>query len=175
MSPRVTPIKKEPFVQRSVKPAAAVFLTAAVSTAVYSMSQDIDVPWLRALAVNISGPLAFASIGFGALLVYPMAFFRGAGAGERILASLFTPLVWVIQEIIREMKSMSLLIWNSGEPMRIRQMYRKSRTPSRINGMGIRPAAVRMSQSRPIREPTLRPPLRPGGPGIIRLNWEIPR
>ena len=101
MSPRVTPIKKEPFVQRSVKPAAAVFLTAAVSTAVYSMSQDIDVPWLRALVVNISGPLAFASIGFGALLVYPMAFFRGAGAGERIRASLFTPLVWVIQEIIR--------------------------------------------------------------------------
>jgi hypothetical protein len=41
------------------------------------------------------------SIGFGPLYAYPSAFFRGASAPERVLASLVTPVAWDVKEVLR--------------------------------------------------------------------------
>jgi hypothetical protein len=94
-------MERTPFVERAVKPVAVVFLTTAVSMALYTLSPQITDSWLRSVVVHVSGPLVFAGIGFGALLVYPLAYFRGAGVLERVAASLFTPGVWVAKEIGR--------------------------------------------------------------------------
>jgi hypothetical protein len=72
-----------------------------VSLLAYRFSGRIPHPSLHSAVAHVSAVLLFLSIGFGALLVYPLAYFRGATPGERILASLFTPLLWTLKEIIR--------------------------------------------------------------------------
>jgi len=68
---------------------------------IHSGSWKIQDDGLRHWVAFAAGILLFVSIGHGALLVYPMAFFRGATVGERIVACLITPFLWNIKEIIR--------------------------------------------------------------------------
>ncbi len=63
---------------------------------------------LRPVITTLSSWLLFISIGFGTLYIYPTAFFRGAGAGERIIACLVTPVVWNIKEMVRVSEVFSL-------------------------------------------------------------------
>lgn len=94
-------MQKESFLKRFVMPVAVVFLTMVFAGGIYKNSWLISHDGLRhAVAAIIAVPFFF-SIGFGALVVYPLSFFKGASAGERIIASLVTPFLWNIKEMIR--------------------------------------------------------------------------
>ena len=87
--------------RRLVVPVAIVFFTMVISLWIYSQSWKIENDTLNNSIAFISGIILFASIGFGACVIYPIIFFRGGSIGERIFASLFTPVVWNIKEMIR--------------------------------------------------------------------------
>jgi len=94
-------IKKAPFMKRFVYPTSIVLITWIVSTFVYWNSSKVGSAGLHYLLADASGILMFLSIGFGSILIYPMAYFRGASTAERIAASLVTPIIWIIKEEIR--------------------------------------------------------------------------
>ncbi len=73
----------------------------AASAILYDQSWRIDNDAVHQWTAYLAGIVLFLSIGFGPLYVYPRAFFRGASLAERVLASLATPVVWNIKEIIR--------------------------------------------------------------------------
>jgi hypothetical protein len=93
--------KRISFFHRAIKPAGMVFLAMAVSLSLYKLSAQVEGRLLHGLLSSVFAVTLFLSIGFGALFVYPFAYFRGAGIAERILASLFTPLLWAVKEIVR--------------------------------------------------------------------------
>jgi hypothetical protein len=94
-------MERDRFVTRAVLPAAAVLSVWAAGTLVYCHSWRIDNDSLHQWTAYLSGLILFASIGFGPLYVYPRAFFLGASARERVLASLATPVAWNVKEIVR--------------------------------------------------------------------------
>jgi hypothetical protein len=90
------------FGKRFLKPVIFVLLTLLVSnTAYFYLSWQISHPTLRAIFALVSSAVLFISIGFGAVYIYPVAYFRGAGIGERIIACLITPIIWNIKEMVR--------------------------------------------------------------------------
>ena len=96
-------MQKTSFLKRFVVPVAIVLVTMIVTSIIY-----FHLAWrmdsgnaLRPAIAFISAALLFSSIGFGTFLIYPVAFFRGAGVGERIIACLITPLVWNAKELVR--------------------------------------------------------------------------
>jgi hypothetical protein len=78
-----------------------VLVIMAASAILYNQAWRIDNDTIHQLTAYIAGLVLFASIGYGPLYVYPTAFFRGASLGERVLASLVTPLVWNLKEVVR--------------------------------------------------------------------------
>ncbi len=94
-------MERQSLIRRAVTPAVTVLIVMAASAILYDQSWRIASDALHQLAAYVSGLVLFASIGFGFLYVYPRAFFRGASALERILASLVTPLVWDVKEMLR--------------------------------------------------------------------------
>ena len=94
-------IKKESFGKRLVVPVAIVFLTMVATGLIYKNSWLIPHDGIRQYFASVIAVPFFLSIGFGTLVVYPMAFFRGASTSERIMTSLFTPMVWILKEIVR--------------------------------------------------------------------------
>ena len=90
-------------------PVLVVFLVMASSWLVYNLSWRLDNVALHRVLASFSGTLLFLSVEFGGLLVYPMAYFRGATWKERILASLINPFLWATKECIRLSISFSLL------------------------------------------------------------------
>ncbi len=92
---------KTSFVKRTVVPVSIVLFTMAATSVIYNYSWRINNVTLQWIVANVSAVLLFVSIGFGALVIYPVAFFRGAGTAERIIASLVTPIAWDIKEIVR--------------------------------------------------------------------------
>ncbi|UCD58131.1 MAG: hypothetical protein JSV16_03175 [Candidatus Hydrogenedentota bacterium] len=95
-------MQKTGFVTRFVIPAAIVLVTTVVTSLIYHhLAWKIEGRALHTILAHVSAVILFVSIGFGALLIYPMAFFRGAHMGERILACLITPVVWNAKEMVR--------------------------------------------------------------------------
>lgn len=94
-------MERQSLLRRAVAPAATVLLVWAAGEVLYSQSWRTGNETLHHLVAYVSGLVLFAGIGFGPLYVYPRAFFRGANAWERILASLATPFVWNVKEVIR--------------------------------------------------------------------------
>lgn len=86
---------------RSILPAAALVGVFAASTLVYNNAWRIETHGVHQAVATAAGIVLFLSIGFGALILYPAASFRGAGAFERVLACLATPLAWNVKEIVR--------------------------------------------------------------------------
>ena len=94
-------MQRKNIVSRFIVPVVPVFSTMVVTGAVYRNSRLISNDNLRhAVAAAFAVPY-FLSIAFGALIVYPMSFFRGACTGERIVASLVTPAAWTLKEVFR--------------------------------------------------------------------------
>lgn len=94
-------VPKTSYTKRIVFPAAVVLVVMALSFIVYWSAWRIDSYALHRYVSHISAAVLFISIGFGPLLIYPVAYFRGAGAGERIYASLIPPVIWFVKELIR--------------------------------------------------------------------------
>lgn len=95
-------MEKAPFLKRFIMPVVIMLAIMAITSTVYfRITWRIDNTTLKGILALASAAMLFASIGFGSLYIYPRAFFMGAGAGERIIACLITPLVWNIKEMIR--------------------------------------------------------------------------
>ncbi|GAB4340899.1 MAG: hypothetical protein Kow0099_17130 [Candidatus Abyssubacteria bacterium] len=94
-------MEKKSFTKRIAIPTGAVLVSMLVSWLVYNASWKIENDTLQYIIANISAVVLFVSIGFGTLLIYPIAFFRGATLGERVVSCLVTPIVWNIKEMIR--------------------------------------------------------------------------
>jgi len=96
-------MQKTSFLKRFVVPVAIVLVMMVVTSIIYfhlAWRMDSD-NVLRPVIAFVSAALLFSSIGFGTFLIYPVAFFRGAGVGERIIACFITPLVWNAKELVR--------------------------------------------------------------------------
>ena len=94
-------MERQSFMRRAVAPALTVLIVMAASALIYDRAWRIGNETIHQLTAYVFGVVLFASIGFGPLYVYPRAFFRGAGPMERILASLVTPVVWNVKEVLR--------------------------------------------------------------------------
>jgi hypothetical protein len=92
---------KKSFVKRIAIPTGAVLASMLVSWIIYNGSWKIRNDIVQFVVANISAIVLFVSIGFGAFVIYPIAYFGGASLRERVLASLVTPIVWNIKEIVR--------------------------------------------------------------------------
>jgi hypothetical protein len=93
---------KQSFSRRFLQPVGTVLLVWAVTSVVYlECAWRLEPGALRSLVAFSSAALLLLSLGFGALYIYPVAFFRGASTGERLFACLVTPLVWNAKEMVR--------------------------------------------------------------------------
>ena len=92
---------KQPFSKRFFYPVFLIFVVMSLSWGIYNLAWRIGNPAVHHLLANIFGTLLFVSVTFGACVVYPIAFFRGASGPERVIASLVNPLVWATKECIR--------------------------------------------------------------------------
>jgi len=94
-------MEKQSFQKRFLFPALTVSVVMTVSWVVYNLSWRLDLGSLHRPLAAVAGTLLFASVAFGALYVYPAAFFRGATLGERATASLVAPFLWATKECVR--------------------------------------------------------------------------
>lgn len=92
---------KNSFGKRFLIPVTIVLAVMVGSRIVYFNSCLIDNDTVYKYVAIVSGLVHFFSIGFGALFIYPNAYFNGAGRRERVIACLITPLVWNFFEIFK--------------------------------------------------------------------------
>ena len=102
-------MKKLDFGKRFVMPVLVVFFVMASSWLVYNLSWRLENVAVHRLLASVSGTVLFLSVAFGALVVYPVAYFRGAAWKERVPASLINPFLWATKECIRLSISFSFL------------------------------------------------------------------
>jgi hypothetical protein len=91
---------KKPFTHRFFFPVVHLLVVMTVSYLVFKLSRHIESHQLYHILSHVFGLMLFASLGFGTFYVYPAAYFRGATAGEMILASLANPFIWATKEVI---------------------------------------------------------------------------
>lgn len=101
-------MKKHSFVKRFVAPILIVFAVMAISWVGYNLAWRLDNDKIHHILADIFGTLLFVSITFGVVVVYSMAFFRGASLFERVIASFVNPVIWVIKEVFRMLTSFAL-------------------------------------------------------------------
>jgi len=89
------------FRERFVTPVLVVFCVMILSWLVYNLSWRLENATLHRILASVSGSLLFLSVALGTLVVYAMAYFRGASLKERIAASLINPFLWATKECIR--------------------------------------------------------------------------
>jgi hypothetical protein len=94
-------MERQSLIRRVVAPALTVLIVMVASAILYDQAWRIGNDTVHQLTAYIAGLVLFASIGYGPLYIYPTAFFRGAGLGERVLASLVTPVAWNLKEVVR--------------------------------------------------------------------------
>lgn len=94
-------MEKRSFAGRVLVPVAIVFATMAASWIIYNLAWRLDSRSLHQFLATVCGTLLFVSVTFGAFLVYPMAYFRGASTLERVAACLVNPFIWMTKENIR--------------------------------------------------------------------------
>jgi hypothetical protein len=93
---------KQRFWRRFLQPVGTVLLVWAVTSVVYlECAWRLEPGALRNVVAFSSAFLLLLSLGFGALYIHPVAFFRGASTGERLVACLITPLAWNLKEMVR--------------------------------------------------------------------------
>jgi len=92
---------KNSFLQRTVVPVGLVGVTMAAALLVYNNAWRLDSHAAHQVLANVFAWVLFLSIGIGALVVYPVAYVRGAGLAERAVASLTVPLIWTGKEVLR--------------------------------------------------------------------------
>jgi hypothetical protein len=80
--------------RRLLFPIALVTGLMVTSSLLYDHARTIQNPALHRGLAHLSAIVMFASIWLGAFIAHPIAFFRGAGYGERMLAGTATAMIW---------------------------------------------------------------------------------
>ena len=94
-------VQQSSFRARFLHPVLVLFVVMASSWLVYNASWRFDSPLLHQALASVSGTILFLSVAFGALLVYSLAYSRGASLHERIIAALANPFFWATKECAR--------------------------------------------------------------------------
>jgi hypothetical protein len=102
-------MKKLDFRKRFIFPVLPLLFLMTCSWIVYNLAWRLDNPSVHRALAQVSGTLLFLSVAFGAALVYPISFFRGASLKERIIASSVIPFIWMTKECARVFMSFSFL------------------------------------------------------------------
>jgi len=84
-----------------VTTAALVLLVMGASLAGYELSAAISNAVLHEAVARLAGTVYFASVAFGAFVVYAIASLRGDPAPRRILAAAIPPFAWMTKECLR--------------------------------------------------------------------------
>jgi hypothetical protein len=87
-------MKRQSFLHRVIFPIALVLAVMVLSIHTYDGARYIANRALHSIMVHTGAIFMFLSIWLGALFGNTIAFFRGAGFGERLLVCLVPPLVW---------------------------------------------------------------------------------
>ena len=85
---------KQNLARRLLFPVALVTGLMVVSSLMYDQARTIDNHILHRGLAHAGAAGMFISIWLGAFIAHPIAFFRGAGYGERILAGTATAMIW---------------------------------------------------------------------------------
>ena len=93
-------MRKQSFSNRFIFPSGSLLLVVILSYIAYKSAWRLTPPTLYHGLAFVAGVVFFVSLGFGALSVYPKAYFRGASTSERILASLVSPFLWATKEVV---------------------------------------------------------------------------
>jgi hypothetical protein len=102
-------MEKLNFRKRLISPVLPLLLLMICSWIVYNLAWRLDNHSIHRALALIFGTLLFLSVAFGAAIVYPLTFFRGASLKERIIASSVVPFIWMIKECARLFISFSFL------------------------------------------------------------------
>jgi len=89
------------FARRFVFPTALGLAIMLGTLWIYNVSWRIENDTIHQWLAFVTGLGHMAMLLGGSLLIYPIAFFRGATLAERIIACLVVPVVWSATEIIR--------------------------------------------------------------------------
>lgn len=92
---------KQSLVRRLLFPIALVTGLMVVSSLMYDQSRTIENPTLHRGLAHAGAAGLFFSIWLGAFIAHPIAFFRGAGYPERILAGTATAMIWSVTVLAR--------------------------------------------------------------------------
>jgi len=85
---------KQSLARRLLFPVALVTGLMVASSLLYDQARAIENQTLHRGLAHLSAIVMFASIWLGAFIAHPIAFFRGAGYGERMLAGTATAIIW---------------------------------------------------------------------------------
>ena len=85
---------KQSLARRLLFPVALVTGLMVASSLMYDQARTIENQILHRGLAHLSAIVMFASIWLGAFIAHPIAFFRGAGYGERMLAGTATAMIW---------------------------------------------------------------------------------
>jgi hypothetical protein len=94
-------MEKQSFAKRFIFPVLIVLIIAAGAWIGYHLAWRLNNRSLHDTLAQVFGILLFLSVAFGPLVVYPMAYRRGAGGVERVIACLVTPFAWATKDFIR--------------------------------------------------------------------------
>jgi hypothetical protein len=79
---------------------AILFLIAAIAFIGFNSASRISNESLLDIVAVVCGVVHMICVVFSAAIIYPIAYRRGAGAGERIIGSLFVPVAWIVKEVV---------------------------------------------------------------------------
>lgn len=82
-------------------PTLAVLCSMIAGLAIYQNMWKLAAPPVHRPIAHVAAIVAFISIGFGTLLIYPIGRARRAPLGAVIAACLVTPILWNIKEMVR--------------------------------------------------------------------------
>jgi len=85
---------KQSLARRLLFPVALVTGLMVGSSLVYDFSRTLQNQLLHDGLAHAGAAGMFASIWLGAFIAHPIAYFRGAGFGERLLAGIATAIIW---------------------------------------------------------------------------------
>lgn len=85
---------KQSLARRLLFPIALVTGLMVASSLVYDFARTVENPALHRGLAHAGAAAMFVSIWLGAFIAHPIAFFRGAGYGERMLAGTVTAMIW---------------------------------------------------------------------------------
>ncbi|MFH1139450.1 MAG: hypothetical protein V1816_25485 [Pseudomonadota bacterium] len=99
MTPRPETVVRRPFIKGPAWPVLLVVSVWGACTLIYNNAwRFLDPSLHRPLAVFCVVMMGLLIV-FGATLIYPATFFRGASWRERVMACLITPFLWIVKEL----------------------------------------------------------------------------